>query len=234
MALDSNKLEEINFKLPEAWKIPFYEFVGGKLKLKEFEQEIYKSSELESIIGEDRYIDLVSFNFNDKHIYSEVTNFILEKILPSETEYQCKLYILIGKFYRTDIALKTKESKTLPEAIISIYEGAHIEVDYRGVNNPACDVEFLHEVKPLNKSIEDCRNVLPLSAVRIGCAHYGDILLFMDDDGIVYFYLGYIDQLYCGGKFLDALTILFFGLEYGKRLCPPLLGVCNSDEKAQL
>ncbi|MDI9341695.1 MAG: hypothetical protein QM534_14080 [Sediminibacterium sp.] len=220
MALNSNQLEEISFQLPADWKIPFYEFVGGKLKLAEFEQKIYQSSELESIIGEDRYIDLVSFNFTDKHINEEVVKFILEKILIGETEYGCRLYVLIGKFYRTDIALKTKEAKTLPEAVVSIFEGAHIEVNYKGVDKFACDVAFLRNVKLLNRPVRDCRSVLPLSAVGIGYANDDDIHLFMDEEGIVYFYSGMIDQLNYGGKFLEALMILLLGLEYGKRLCP--------------
>ncbi len=166
-------------------------------------------------------IELLSFDFSNNHIYNDVFNLVLEKVLVEESENHCKLFVLIGEFYLNDIESKTKKSRNLPEAVVSIYEGDHIEVKWIGIDNPACDVEFLPEVDYLNRSEKDCRNILPSSAlIEIGYAHNTDIELLMDDDGIVYFYLHIIDKLYYGGKFLKALMILFFGLEYGELLCP--------------
>lgn len=214
-----NNLDKINFRLPPDWKIPFYEFVGGKLILKDFEKELYKSSELEFIIGEDSYIELLSFDFSNNNILNNVVDFILENILVDEDEYRCKLFVLIGKFYMIDIISKTKKSTNLPEAVVTIFGGAHIDVKWKGINNPAGDIKFLPEVGHLYKPVSGCKNILPSSAVVIGYASCSDIEVLMDDNGIVYIYLSIIDKLYCGGEFFEALMRLFFGLNYGKVLC---------------
>jgi hypothetical protein len=219
MALIKEKLDKINYKLPPAWKIPFYEFIGGKLKLREFEEIIYGLSDLESIIGEDTYIELISFNFSNTHIYNDIVKLILEKILFEKNDYNCKLYTLIGDFYQTDIELKVKNAKNLPEAVLKIFEGAHIEVKWEGIDNPAYDIEFLNKVIYLRRIIKDCLYVLPSSAVIIGYACNSDIMLLMDDEGNVYIALQIIDKIYFGGTFFEALTRLFFGLEYGEIFC---------------
>jgi len=221
MTLLNDNLEKINYILPPAWKIPFYEFVGGKLKLVEFEKIIYELSDLESIIGEDIYIELISFNFSNTHIYNDVIKLILEKILLEENDHNSKLFTLIGEFYQNDIKLKTKNAKNLPEAVLHIFEGVHIHVKWRGVDNPSCDVEFLSKVTYLKANVKGCLNVLPSSAVIIGYACNSDIMVLMDDEGIIYIYLHIIDKLYRGGEFLNALVRLFLGLDYGELLCTP-------------
>lgn len=219
MLLLNDNLEKINYKLPPVWKIPFYEFVGGKLMLLEFEKKIYRLSDLESIIGEDTYIELISFNFSNTHIHNDVVKLILEKILFEENDYNSKLFTLIGEFYSNDIKLKTINAKNLPEAVLNIFEGAHINVMWVGVDNPACDVEFLNKVIYVKRPVRGCLNVLPSSAVIFGYACNSDIMLLMDDEGIVYISLQIIDKLFCGGEFFDALIRLFLGLDYGELLC---------------
>ncbi|MBB4808294.1 hypothetical protein HNP38_003636 [Chryseobacterium defluvii] len=219
MALINDKLDKISYKLPPVWKIPFYEFVGGKLKLAEFEKIVYGLSDLESIIGEDAYIELISFDFSDTHIYNDVIKLILEKILFEENDYNSKLFVLIGEFYQDDIKSKTKNAKNLPEAVLNIFECAHIDVKWRGVNNPACDVEFLNKIIYLERPVRGCLNVLPSSAVIIGYADNSYITLLMDDEGIVYISLQITDVIYRSGDLFKALTRLFLGLEYGELLC---------------
>jgi hypothetical protein len=221
MALVNDKLEKINYKLPLIWKIPFYEFVGRKINLREFEKILYELSDSETIIGRDTYIELISFNFSNTHIYNDVVQLILEKILFEENDYNCKLFALIGKFYQLDIKSKIEKSKNLPEAVLDIFEGGHIDVKWSGVDNPACDVEFLNEVRYLKKPPSGCFNVLPSSAVIIGYACNTYITLLMDDEGIVYISLQVTDALYRAGDFFEALTRLFFGLEYGELICKP-------------
>jgi hypothetical protein len=219
MLLTNDKLDKINYKLPPAWKIPFYEFVGEKLRLLEFEKKIHGLSDLESIIGEDAYIELISFNYSNTHIYNDVIKLILEKILFEENNYNSKLFILIGEYYQNDFELKIKNAKNLPEAVLNIFEGAHIDVKWRGVDNPSCDVEFLSKVTYIKAHVKGCLNVLPSSAVIIGYACNSDIMVLMDDEGIIYIYLQIIDKLYRGGEFFNALFRLFLGLEYGELLC---------------
>lgn len=221
MDLIDDKLDKINYKSPIVWKIPFYEFVGGKIQLEEFEKKIYELSDLESIIGEDSYIELVSFNFSNKYIHNDVIKFILEKILFEENDYNSKLFTLIGKFYQTDIKLKTKKAKKLPEAVLDIFEGTHIDVKWSGIDNPACDVEFLNKVIYLKKKTTDCFNILPSSTVIIGYACNSYITLLMDNDGIVYISLDITSVIYRAGGLFEALTSLFFGLKYGEILYKP-------------
>jgi hypothetical protein len=218
----SDKIEKINFKANEipTWKIPFIEFITGKINLEDLEKKIYEQSELEFILGKNLYIDLVCFNFKNRLIYGEVFRLILDKILIEEDEYFWKLYGLIGEYYLNDIKLKTRNSKTLPEAVLAIFEGAHIHVKWNGVDNPTCDVEFYTEVFFIKNRYLDCTKVLPPSTVQIGEAFNADISLYMDEDGIMYFH--FIDgKLYKGGEFLEALKILFFGLKYGELICSP-------------
>lgn len=219
MALKDNELNKINYKLPQTWKIPFYELIGGKLNFKEFEKILYESPNLESIIGENTYIELISFNFNNTHIYNDITKFVLEKILFEENDYNCRLFTLIGKFYKNDIKSKTKNAKNLPEAIINIFEGAHISVHWRGSYYPAYDIKFLDKISYLKRPVRGCLNILPLSAVIIAYAADSDIALLMDNDGIVYIYLGITDEVCYGCEFFEALNKIFFGLGYGKLLC---------------
>lgn len=219
LLIDDYKLDKINYKFPPAWKIPFYGFIGGKIELGEFAKKIYELSDLESIIGEDVYIELISFNFSNTNIYKDVVKLILEKILFEENDYNCKLFALIGKFYEIDIKSKIKNSKNLPEAVLDIFEGAHIDVKWEGIDNPACDVEFFKKAIHNKRTVRDCLNVLPSSAVIIGHACNSDITLLMDDEGIVYVSLNIIDELYHVGDFFDTLTRLFCGLDYGELLC---------------
>lgn len=221
MALENDKLEKINYKLPPIWKIPFYEFVGGKIGIEEFEKILYGLTDLESRIGTDAYIELISFNFSNRHIYNDVVKLILEKVLFEENDYNCKFFALIGEFYQ-NIVLKSiiTNSKNLPEAVLNIFNGAHIQVKWGGVDNPAYDVEFLNEVIHLKEPIMGCLNVLPSSTVIIGYAANSYITLLMDDEGIVYISLQITDVIYRGGDFFETLTKIFFGLDYGELLCP--------------
>lgn len=219
MKLKEEKLGKITFEIAK-WKILFYEYIGGKLNLEEFEKELYERSDLESSLEEDIYLDLISFDYKNKLNSSKVINYILEKILIGETEYDCKLYILIRVFYESEIEKKINNSKNLPEAVISIFKNSYVKGHWLGVKNPSCDLQFLSSVKNLNRTEEDCRNFLPLDTVIIGYAHNSDIEVLMDNDGVVYLYLNIIDELYLGGDFFEALIKLFFGLDYGNLLCP--------------
>ena len=221
MTLTNNQLEKINYKLPSNWKIPFYEFVGGKLNLVEFEKILYELSDLEFIIDDDTYIELISLNFSNTHIYNDVIKLVLDKILFEKNDNNCKIFTLIGEFYQNDIKSKIRGAKSLPEAILNIFEGAHIHVKWSGIDNPACDIEFLNEVFYLKKPIIGCLNALPPSAVIIGYACKSHITLLMDDEGVVYIHLNIIDQLYYGGNFFEALSKIFLGLDYGELLCSP-------------
>ncbi|WP_428224232.1 SUKH-3 domain-containing protein [Flavobacterium sp.] len=223
MPLTNDKLDKINYKLPPAWKIPFYEFVGGKIEIEEFEKILYGLTDLEKRIGIDTYVELISFNFSNGHIYNDVIKLILEKVLIEESDNNCKLFASVGEFYQNvDLKYIIANSKNLPEAVLNIFNGAHIAVKWSGVDNPAYDVEFLKEVIRLKEPIMGCLNILPSSTVIIGYAANSYMTLFMDDDGIVYISLDVTGEIYYGTSLIDALTKILLGLEYGKILCSPM------------
>ena len=223
--LTTQQIDSINLKTPPIWKAPFYEFIGGKLSLIDLESKVYETTQLEGILERDVYFDLITFNFSDSQNYSTIYNFILEKILIDESEYDCKLFSLIGSFYTNGVNLSLKKSLSIPEAVVKIFKGAHIKPKWKGVSNPACDVEFLSKVAPLGKlRSTDCRSILPPSVVLVGYAHHQYIDILMDTNGIVYLFLVISNELYyCGEGLLKVLKKLFFGLEYGKLLCRPQL-----------
>lgn len=216
--MNRDLLDKISYKFPPIWKIPFYEIIGGKINLVDFEKELYKTTELEAIIGEEIYIELVSFNYTDIRNYNDVVNYIFEKILIEESVYDCKLFVLISRFYSSDISQKLEKAKNIPEAVIIIFEGAHINVNWQGVDSPACDIEFFQKIKIFDW---DAGEILPLKAVEIGYADNYNIKLLMDDDGNVYFDFCIVNATYYGGNFFNALKLLFFGLGYGQRIYPP-------------
>lgn len=96
-----------------------------------------------------------------------------------------------------------------------------IGIKWEGIDNIAYNIEFLNEVISFKRPCRGCYNVLPSSAVIIAEAADSYITLLMDDEGIVYISIDVTDQLYCGGDFFDALSKIFFGLEYGEILCKP-------------
>jgi hypothetical protein len=73
-----NQVEEI--------KLQFYKFLDSQLTIEEIESWIYESPFLEEFLGNDHYIDLISYNFKNKcardYIQSIVTKFL------SLTEYE--------------------------------------------------------------------------------------------------------------------------------------------------
>jgi hypothetical protein len=219
--LNRDLLDKISYKFPPTWKIPFYEFIGGKINLVDFEKEIYKTTELEVIIGEEIYIELVSFNYTYIRNYNDVVNYIFEKILIEESVYDCKLYVLISRFYSSDISQKLEKAKNIPEAVIIIFEGAHINinVNWQGVDSPAYGIEFFQKI---NMFEWDSGEMMPLSTVEIAYTHDHEITLLMDNEGKVYFDFRTVNVTYYGGEFFDALKLLFFGLGYGQRIYPPL------------
>ncbi|MEH0152583.1 hypothetical protein V6R21_00475 [Limibacter armeniacum] len=60
--------EDIEFK--------FYEVLKHKFDIKEFEQWVYQTKELESELPEEIYTDLISINYKDKYVHNELENII--------------------------------------------------------------------------------------------------------------------------------------------------------------
>lgn len=65
-------MKEVN----ENIEYKFYEVLKHKIEIREFEQWVYQSKELQSELPEDIYFDLISLNYKDKYAHNE-----LEKII---------------------------------------------------------------------------------------------------------------------------------------------------------
>lgn len=64
----------------------FHKFLNNEINLSQLEEWIYKTAELEKIIGEDKYQSLLEFNYNKKSAKIEIQNFIFSNLI-SEKEF---------------------------------------------------------------------------------------------------------------------------------------------------
>ena len=71
--------EEIMTHLPENIEQYFFDTINGKVTLTEFEQWVYTNKELESLLGEDDYLELISVNFKKNGAKYELVNLLSDK-----------------------------------------------------------------------------------------------------------------------------------------------------------
>ncbi len=88
--------------MKEDTKVKFYQFLVGKIGIAEFEKWIYSNSSLEIEIGENSYMDLISFDFKDKSANEILKVFISE-------------IVQIGDFEKWKITNKLREFIDSPE-----------------------------------------------------------------------------------------------------------------------
>jgi len=60
-------------------RIPFYEFLNNDTKKEQFEKWVYENSELETELGEEQYVELISYNFRNKNLISFIKNIVKAK-----------------------------------------------------------------------------------------------------------------------------------------------------------
>ncbi|WP_027421140.1 hypothetical protein [Crocinitomix catalasitica] len=68
-------------KLPKQIRQYFYQTIYGKVTLHEFENWIYTNKSIESLIGEDQYLELISFNYKKDGAKYELVNLLSEKFI---------------------------------------------------------------------------------------------------------------------------------------------------------
>jgi len=57
----------------------FFDTIYGKVTLEEFEQWVYTNKELESLLDENDYLELISFNFKNSGAKYELVNLLSER-----------------------------------------------------------------------------------------------------------------------------------------------------------
>ena len=70
-------------KLPIELQLQFFKVYSEEISIGDFEQWLYGETELEELLGENYYLDLVSLNFKDRHIRHEMSK-IINSFLDSE------------------------------------------------------------------------------------------------------------------------------------------------------
>ncbi|MFY0675493.1 MAG: hypothetical protein JXQ87_19005, partial [Bacteroidia bacterium] len=59
----------------------FYRFLNGDIEIDDFEKYIYHDKDLEKTIDHDDYLELISFDFKEKHSNDRLKKFILQSII---------------------------------------------------------------------------------------------------------------------------------------------------------
>jgi len=100
--------------LPKHIELKFYGAIIGKIKIEDFEKWIYSNEEIESILSEDDYLELISFNYKESGAKYELVDFLSEK------------YVDLGEYEKWKILQKLnialKRDKRLPEILREFYD----------------------------------------------------------------------------------------------------------------
>ncbi|TSE03177.1 hypothetical protein [Aquimarina algiphila] len=206
----------------EDWKTPFYQLLEGKSNLIEFEKEVYKLSNLEDILEKDLYIDLLSYNYEDKSQFTEILQ-LVKRIINIDDFYRWKLCNLL-KESGLDFKNPNLESITnyeLPNLLLEIYGEMEIGEVGQGEEQAKSNITFLKS--PLKSDLEDYWVTIIGEVVQVGLAHHGNIIIFMNNEGIMYIYIELTNKMYIGGDFEKTMSKLLFGLDYGKLISLPAI-----------
>ncbi|NOU62274.1 hypothetical protein [Marinifilum caeruleilacunae] len=101
-------------EIPKHIELKFYLTIIGEIPIEEFENWIYNDKEIESVLSEDYYLELVSFNYKKNGAKYELVNLLSEKYIDLG-EYE--KWKMLNKFR---IALKRDEN--LPDILREFYD----------------------------------------------------------------------------------------------------------------
>lgn len=100
--------------LPKHIELKFYNTIIGKIKIQDLEKWIYSNKEIESILSEDDYLELISFNYKGRGAKYELVNLLSEK------------YVDLGEYEKWKILNKLnialKSDKRLPDILRAFYD----------------------------------------------------------------------------------------------------------------
>ncbi|MBB6611317.1 hypothetical protein H7F15_09735 [Pontibacter sp. Tf4] len=101
-------------KLPRYIEQKFYETIFGTVALEEFESWVYSDKELETILSEDEYLELISFNYKKNGAKCELVNLLIDRYIDL-AEYE--KWRMLNLLY----AAKNKDEK-LPDILRQFYD----------------------------------------------------------------------------------------------------------------
>jgi hypothetical protein len=75
--------------LPQYIENQLFSVLNHEISIKEFEQWVYQTDDLEKGLSEQNYLDLIAFNFNQEHAFHELYNILTEWIdFPKFEQYR--------------------------------------------------------------------------------------------------------------------------------------------------
>jgi len=103
----------IMIALPDNIKIKFFKTLNGDTAIEDFEQWVYGNPELESILGQDDYLNLISLNYKKSGAKYELLN-LIEKLIDKGEYETYKMLMLLQQ-------AKQKDEK-LPYYLMEFYD----------------------------------------------------------------------------------------------------------------
>ncbi|KAA9340259.1 hypothetical protein [Adhaeribacter soli] len=101
-------------KLPRHIEEKFYDTIFGTVALEEFESWVYSDKEIETILSEDEYLELISFNYKKNGAKYELVNLLTDRYIDL-AEYE--KWRMLNLLY----AAKNKDEK-LPDILRQFYD----------------------------------------------------------------------------------------------------------------
>lgn len=100
-------------EIPKHIELNFYDTIIGKISIQEFEAWIYSDKEIESILSEDDYLELISFNYKKSGAKYELINLLSKK------------YIDLGEYEKwkmvNKLKIALKRDERLPDILRDFY-----------------------------------------------------------------------------------------------------------------
>lgn len=101
-------------KLPRHIEQKFYDTIFGTVALEEFESWLYSDKKLETILSEDEYLELISFNYKKNGAKYELVNLLIDRYIDFAEYEEWRMLNLL-------YAAKNKNEK-LPDILRQFYD----------------------------------------------------------------------------------------------------------------
>ena len=101
-------------EIPKHIQLKFYETIIGKISTEEFESWIYSDKEIETILPDDDYLELISINYKKDGAKYELVNLLSEKYVDLR-EYE--KWKMLNK-----LTTALKKDKRLPDILREFYD----------------------------------------------------------------------------------------------------------------
>jgi len=195
----------------------FKDFILNKISTREFEKQIYQCTELEKILGEERYSRLISFDFNQNDVNYELIKLLEEIIIPEQDHKYWRLRSIFSKcgwyegrkFNIGPIYKSSSSSLGIARDILNEFGGLEIDT-YKESKYNWGDISFFKT--PI---VEISKTLGPIAYFASAQRSYSH--LCVDNKGKFYINFDVTGELYfLRESFDDAMEAILFHLEIGE------------------